>query len=249
MAVDEALFLSAQKSGALPVLRVYTWQKRCVTYGCHVPYEKVRAHVSSAFSPTNRVPLIRRPTGGGIVLHDDDLTFSLCGDARFFTGMSRVQNSYKHIHHSVVTGFQILSFFGEELVLNAGDGGMEKHGDKHSSHTQVCFREPVKHDVMLGDKKFAGGAQRRSGNYFLHQGTMQYLSGRFTFSEALSALCEGFRVVFGARFQISTLSAEEKSKVQELEETKYRAKSWNAYGRRNRSKKMESGLAEKFRVK
>lgn len=226
MAVDEALFLSSKKPGAFPVLRVYTWKKRCVTFGCHVPRENAISHAASLLPPGRRAPLLRRPTGGGIVLHDDDLTFSLCGDSRLFSGMSRAEDSYARIHQAVVDGFRFLARFGQELVLNCGEDGKEKHG----SHASVCFREPVKHDVMLGNKKLAGGAQKRSGNYFLHQGTLQDLDGKFTFSQALSALCEGMQNAFSVRFQISTLTAEERSKAAVLEHEKYRSKMWNEYG-------------------
>lgn len=254
MAADEALFLSSQKKESLPVLRVYTWKKRCVTFGCGLSYEKVRGHLSSMLPPGSRVPLVRRPTGGGVVLHEDDLTFLLCGNARSFFNAGDVLSSYAQIHQAVMTGFSMLSLFSQSLALNESED-VRANANKHEDG-KMCFHEPVKHDVMMGNKKLAGGAQRRSGNYFLHQGTVQGVAAVLDFSDALSALCGGFRTVFGAAFQISALSAEEKSRIRFLEETKYGAKSWNINGKmkeadRNDSMRESSGKIKmrKQRVK
>lgn len=243
MAVDEALFASAIEKKSLPCLRVYTWKNPCATYGCFADYEHVRHFLSEALPHRFRFCAVRRPTGGGIVLHGDDLTFSLCGETLPFFGFRDVQETYQKIHRAIVTGFSSVAFFAQELFINKEDG----ENEKNSGQPGVCFRAPVRHDVMKGEKKFAGGAQRRSGNFFLHQGTIQLEAGMLSFTEALSALCGGFRGEFGAAFQISTLSADEKSKTQRLESMKYRAKSWNKNGKVKAVK--ECGLLEKIWVK
>ncbi len=242
MAVDEALFASAIEKKSLPCLRVYTWKNPCATFGCFVDYERVRHFLSETFPRRFRFCAVRRPTGGGIVLHGDDLTFSLCGETQPFFGVRDVQETYEKIHRAVVAGFSKAAFFAQELFINEED---EK--EKNSEQPGVCFQAPVRHDVMKGEKKFAGGAQRRSGNFFLHQGTIQLEAGTLSFTEALSALCGGFREEFDAEFQISTLSADEKSKTKRLESIKYCAKSWNKNGKVKAVK--EGVLVEKIWVK
>ena len=69
MAVDEAL-LAAMPRLCQPVLRFYGWTEPAATFGYFQRYAEVA-------SRTPLRPLIRRPTGGGIVPHDADWTYSL----------------------------------------------------------------------------------------------------------------------------------------------------------------------------
>src|SRR4051812_8587196 len=69
MAIDEMLLLNAAKIGK-PALRFYSWSEPAASFGYFQRY----ADVSRA---TALHPLVRRPTGGGIVPHDRDWTYSL----------------------------------------------------------------------------------------------------------------------------------------------------------------------------
>ena len=69
MALDEALLESSARIGA-PVMRFYGWKQAAATFG----YFQHFAEVEQA---TLLRPLIRRPTGGGLVPHDSDWTYSL----------------------------------------------------------------------------------------------------------------------------------------------------------------------------
>src|SRR6201996_7923753 len=68
MALDEAL-LEAMPRLQIPVLRFYGWIQPAATFGYFQKYEEVAV-------TTHLRPLIRRPTGGGIVPHDADWTYS-----------------------------------------------------------------------------------------------------------------------------------------------------------------------------
>ena len=69
MALDEALLENAATLGQ-PVLRFYDWTEPCATFG----YSQKIAKIEAA---TKLRPLIRRCTGGGLVPHDGDWTYSL----------------------------------------------------------------------------------------------------------------------------------------------------------------------------
>ena len=69
MALDEALLESMSRLGR-PVLRFYGWTEPAATFGYFQKYADVER-------ATHLRPLIRRPTGGGIVPHDADWTYSL----------------------------------------------------------------------------------------------------------------------------------------------------------------------------
>src|SRR5687768_12129854 len=69
MALDELLLSRAAEFGH-PILRFYSWAEAAATFG----YAQRIAEVESF---TLLRPLIRRPTGGGLVPHDRDWTYSL----------------------------------------------------------------------------------------------------------------------------------------------------------------------------
>ena len=69
MALDEALLESMPRLGR-PVLRFYGWTEPAATFGYFQKYADVER-------ATHLRPLIRRPTGGGIVPHNADWTYSL----------------------------------------------------------------------------------------------------------------------------------------------------------------------------
>ena len=69
MAVDAAL-LQAAPSLASPVLRFYSWAEPAATFGYFQKYSDVERM-------TLLRPLVRRPTGGGLVPHDSDWTYSM----------------------------------------------------------------------------------------------------------------------------------------------------------------------------
>src|SRR5688572_27615998 len=72
MAVDQLLF-DAAKSGAAPALRFYRWTPACLSLGRNQP-------ARGRYDAEGRVPgmdIVRRPTGGLAVFHDNELTYSV----------------------------------------------------------------------------------------------------------------------------------------------------------------------------
>ena len=66
MAIDEALLENA----TVPSIRFYRWHFPALSFGYFGRLSDVAGHVSAR-------DLVRRWTGGGIVLHGDDLTYSI----------------------------------------------------------------------------------------------------------------------------------------------------------------------------
>lgn len=149
MACDEALLAEA----AVPVMRVFRWSRPWVSAGYFTPREK-----AAAVRPD--LPLCRRWTGGGVVVHEGDFTFSLAVPRGEDLAAARPAESYRRIHLAVSAA---LGAAGTDASLagRAAGGACE------------CFAAAVEHDVVARGAKVAGGAQRRTRRGFLHQGSVQ----------------------------------------------------------------------------
>lgn len=196
MALDEALL----EMVADPVIRVYRWKSPSVTIG----YFGRLAEASEKW-PTREIA--RRWTGGGIVLHGEDITFSLIVPAGHPFAKERPAETYRAIHECVA-----------QWLRSAGmAAGLAGELPKVSNE---CFASPVQHDVMAGDQKVSGGAQRRSKGGMLHQGSIQPIS-RAVF-EQRATLPE----VFGRTVIRRELKAEELAAAEVLVAGKYGAREW-----------------------
>jgi lipoate-protein ligase A len=155
MAMDEALLESASRLGR-PVLRLYGWTEPAATFGYSQKYTEVER-------ATFLRPLIRRPTGGGIVPHDADWTYSLAFPPGNEWHSLKAEESYRRIHAWIQSAFALLKI-ETELAPVA----------KKTAPGQ-CFAGHEKSDLLWHGKKIAGAAQRRNKLGLLIQGSVQPL--------------------------------------------------------------------------
>lgn len=141
MALDEALLLA----GGPPTLRLYGWQPHAVSLGYFqdcAPFQDL---------PGNP-PLVRRLTGGGAILHGDELTFALTLPAELLG--DDVAASYALLHGAVRAA---LAAAGVACRLAAA-GGAPTARPRHP----WCFAEPGQNDLVDAvGRKLVGSAQRR----------------------------------------------------------------------------------------
>ncbi len=184
MALDEAL-LEAVARLQKPVLRFYGWTEPAATFG----YFQKFAEVERA---TLLRPLIRRPTGGGIVPHDADWTYSLVFPPGHEWHSLKAEESYRRVHewiHDAFAGLNIEAELASHGRKNpsviGGSRREEAHSEKSESrqslHTSAatiilpgqCFAGYEKSDLLWRGKKIAGAAQRRNQLGLLIQGSVQ----------------------------------------------------------------------------
>ena len=149
MACDEALLTSAEEA----VLRIFRWSEPWVSAGYFVPW-------TEAESARPQLPVCRRWTGGGVVVHENDLTFALVAPRKEEWARLRPDESYRVLHLAMVGALREAGIEANLFALGATAGA-------------ECFAGPVRHDVMSGTRKIAGGAQRRTKHGLLHQGSIQ----------------------------------------------------------------------------
>ena len=153
MAIDEALLEGAKAIGK-PVLRFYGWAVPAATFG----YSQCYAAVAKL---TLLRPLIRRPTGGGLVPHDRDWTYSVVFPTGHLWFALKAVESYQRMHWWIQAAFAQLGV-ATELAPN-----------KKPDAPGQCFVGAEKNDVLWLGSKIAGAAQRRTRAGLLIQGSVQ----------------------------------------------------------------------------
>jgi lipoate-protein ligase A len=209
MALDEALLLTAA-ARARPLLRFYAWGCQAVTIG----YVQRHAAAPAGFA------VIRRLTGGGVVYHDHDFTYTVVvPEGHWLTGLDRL-HSYRWINRSVQAGL-------ERCRLRA-ELAADEIPHQVDRLTMVCFQNPTRYDVLLAGRKVAGSAQRRTRAGLLHQGSLHFGAPLPLPRPRLAeALIEGFRVTLNLDFEPFTPNAKTLALAQQLATEKYGSDAWN----------------------
>jgi lipoate-protein ligase A len=157
MAVDEALLLHMREVGK-PVLRFYAWSELAASFGYFQRY----ADVAKA---TPLRPLVRRPTGGGIVPHDRDWTYSVVLPPGHSWYQLKAIESYRRVHEWVRAAFNETGILAELASEPRREAAVQ------------CFVGAEQFDVLAQNRKIAGAAQRRTRDGLLIQGSVQPPAG------------------------------------------------------------------------
>jgi lipoate-protein ligase A len=153
MALDEALLHAMPRLGQ-PVLRFYGWTEPAASFGYFQRYGDVERL-------TVLRPLVRRLTGGGLVPHDADWTYSLAFPPVHAWYSLTATESYRGIHEWIQAAFASLDVSADlALVCLKAQPGQ-------------CFRGHEKFDLLWRGRKIAGAAQRRTRDGLLIQGSVQ----------------------------------------------------------------------------
>ncbi|MDZ4816785.1 MAG: lipoate--protein ligase family protein [Verrucomicrobiota bacterium] len=200
MARDEALW----RLSPVPVLRFYRWAVPCFSIGYFQRVTECGIPVGVSF--------VRRPTGGGVVDHSSDFTYTISLPPDHFLAQARAAESYRQVHEAVALG----------LRKSGIDANLAPCCARRTS--TACFENPVKFDLMLGTQKIGGSAQRRTKWGLLLQGSL-VLPSRPTSLE--SSLESSFKELFQCTFEPSVLTSEEVQLATTLDHSQYSAREWN----------------------
>ena len=135
-------------------MRFYGWTEPAASFG----YSQ---HFAELERVTTLRPLIRRPTGGGLVPHDSDWTYSLVFPPNHSWYALKAVESYERVHLWIRDAFQKIGVTTELSPCCK----KEIPGQ--------CFVGAEKSDVLWHGRKIAGAAQRRTKTGLLIQGSVQ----------------------------------------------------------------------------
>ena len=113
MAVDEALVGSANGAGQGGVIRFYQWRPATVSLGY---FQRLRDRKSNAGSLN--CPLVRRSTGGGAIIHDRELTYSLTLPVRRHVDAG-LRDHYLAFHQALIDSLRDFASFSGASAISA----------------------------------------------------------------------------------------------------------------------------------
>ncbi len=261
MAVDEAIMTMVGRKDSPPTLRIYAWQPPGLSLG----YFQRSEEVDLAACRSQGVDVVRRPTGGRAILHDQEVTYSL-SLPEDLPGLPRgVTEAYRVIAGGLVRGLQFLGVPAEIAPAPHGPGrrGLGK--------TAACFDAPCWHEIIAQGRKLVGSAQTRRRRAVLQHGSIplklqaeelfallhfedpreRSLGQRYFAARAISLgellgspgfdqvwppIVRGLEEELGVAFDGGFLSPAEEKLADKLVREKYANEKWNLEGPRGRKK-------------
>ncbi|MGR3972966.1 MAG: biotin/lipoate A/B protein ligase family protein [Candidatus Rhabdochlamydia sp.] len=160
----DAELLKTLVPSANPILHLYDWERPSLTYGFFARPEKL---LNLEAVQRRGFDLARRPTGGGVVFHMWDLAFSVLIPSGCLLYSQNTLENYALINQVIFTVVQ--EFVGSTALLSLTPSDTVIQNPEEAF---FCMARPTKYDLVVGDKKIAGAAQRKMKQGFLHQGTI-----------------------------------------------------------------------------
>ncbi len=158
MAVDEYLFRSLADTPDTSV-RFYRWERPTASLGFGQTTARV---VDLDFCRSHGVDVVRRPTGGKLVLHHREITYAVVSsDVEAFT--ATLGGSYKLISRGLLLGLERLGLRAALATQTPRD---------YVKGIVPCFSQPAENEIEIDGRKIIGSAQKRVGNRFLQHGSI-----------------------------------------------------------------------------
>lgn len=221
MSIDDAL-LSSFELGDNAIFRLYTWTK---SFTIGVSQDFSNYTICEEYDD-----YAKRITGGGVLFHGHDLSYSLVIPSSYLQGLN-IKESYE----SICTF--ILNFY-KDLGLDAKYAKDDENVQlSKSEYCQVGFEA---YDILVNGKKIGGNAQRRTKKAIFQHGsipikslddsknidqkigyTLENLNINLDFDEAKKRLIKSFEKTFNVELEYSTLNKKEINKKNILKKEKY----------------------------
>ena len=196
MAIDEAILETATE----PTIRFYRWDHLALSFGYFGKFGDVENHESER-------ELVRRWTGGGIVFHGNDLTYSLVIPASDPAFSESSMSIYEKTHAAI----------GAALATNGRKTELAEIASPKISES--CFANAVRADVLIDGLKIAGAAQRRTRRGLLQQGSIQNVDVPAGFEQNLATH-------LSVRCEAKTLNGDILEHAREIAVQKYGTAGW-----------------------
>ena len=163
MARDEAILASVESGESPATIRVYGWAPACISLGhSQDAARELDLDKVSALG----YDVVKRATGGRAVLHIDELTYSVIARADAEHWCATQASSYRVISQAIA---QALAGAGFGVTL---DRGYPVEKPQELRAMTPCFSSTARSEVVYGNRKVVGSAQRRTREAFLQHGSI-----------------------------------------------------------------------------
>lgn len=149
-------------------LRFYRWQPYCISLGANQKQEEV----DTGKCKSDKIDIVRRPTGGRAILHAEEITYSVVLP---LTGEKTPREIYSKISHALATGLRIYDERLSEIELESAQPNFPALLKQPSG--MLCFASTAKSELKYAGKKIVGSAQRKLDKVILQHGSI--LCGKF----------------------------------------------------------------------
>jgi lipoyl(octanoyl) transferase len=175
MALDEALLDSVAADPATAVVRTYEWAVPTLSLGYFQRIADAEAEARWA-----SVPVVRRPTGGGALWHEFEVTYSVVIPAGHAAAMSSLA-FYQTTHQAIARRLQSLGIMADRRGSPASSVDIQPR-------PFLCFTDRNSEDIVFRNVKLVGSAQRRRSGAILQHGSL--LLGRSSNTPELPGLSD-----------------------------------------------------------
>ena len=231
MAIDQAILDSVTRTG-VPVLRFYQWAEPTLSLGYFQGFAARATHAQS-----DAICCVRRTTGGGAIVHDQELTYSVTIPVPAGSAGPR-SVLYQQTHASIA---EALSDFGVQAVPFRRTG-VEVRPEARNSQF-LCFQRRTAEDLIVSGYKVLGSAQRKSRTAVLQHGSLllctslyapqlpgvnELLSTPLSAEQLVPNIVENLSASLGVDWRVGTLSNQELREADEIRRERFASSLWTA---------------------
>lgn len=167
MALDDALLQAFDPESSLPVLRLYGWDPPGLSLG---RFQQAGDVLNLEYCRSAGVAVVRRITGGGVIYHADELTYSIVCTPQQMPASSSIKESFR-----VLTAFLLAFYRG--FGLDAGYAvDCAADSTRLGERTPFCFAGRESYDILVAGRKIGGNAQRRLKKVIFQHGSIPLLN-------------------------------------------------------------------------
>ena len=161
MALDEKIFDRYMEDG-IPVFRVYGWKSASFTYGIS---QKPENEIYIKRCARDGIQIAKRMTGGGVLLHHNEITYSLVCSKDDIKEPDDVFVSYRRICAFLTSFYRSLGL-NPSFALEAAD-----FKNRCAPH-ELCGASREKYDIIINCRKIGGNAQKRKRRAVFQHGSI-----------------------------------------------------------------------------
>ena len=172
MAIDEAMFFEYASGNIPPTLRIYSWNPPALSLG-HVQDPKRELNLSNC--QKEDISFVRRITGGGVIFHHNELTYSIVCSLDDIKAQDRsVRGVYRRLSSFLIEAYAELGLLAQYSIDHAKTNNLPVPSNETLAQRRdhFCFASNELYDIVINGKKLGGNAQRRKKNLIFQHGSI-----------------------------------------------------------------------------